>query len=397
MPKKLDMQNHYLITKSNILIEASYKLTLVEQKLILALASQIQPSDEDFYTYTLSVKEFQKMTDTKSKAIYEEIAKVSENLIQKSFRIKTGKKTTVVSWLSSATYEEGGGAITLRFDPALKPYFLQLKDKYTSYRLGYIAKLRSRYSLRIYELLKQNEKLKRRSFNIDDLKMILDAENYVNFFDFKRKVLLVAQKELEEKTDITFSFKEEKSGRKVTGVVFTIKSKEHQIIDAPKSEYFNRAQALAKSLGYTLTVQTFKKLANSFPEELILSKIEGLKKRNPNAKPIDSFGGYLRTVLEASKLEEFDNRYEPIINELVQTYWRNRGRVTEWMLRDDGVSAIMKLDGCSKEVAEMVYTNEIDSEIGKIIGEKEKPEPREQNFNMEERKRQVEEMLKPFK
>ncbi|WP_143760997.1 replication initiation protein, partial [Clostridium haemolyticum] len=112
------------------------------------------------------------------------------------------------------------------FAPRLKPYYLQLKN-YTKYRISNIASLKSQYSIRIYELLKQYEKIKTRKLDLNHLKELLGLEihQYPKFYDFKNRVLNVAQKELSEKTDIKFTFEEIKTGRKVTSIRFFIDQK----------------------------------------------------------------------------------------------------------------------------------------------------------------------------
>jgi hypothetical protein len=89
-----------------------------------------------------------------------------------------------------------------------------------------ILPLQSSYSIRIYELLKQYEKLRERSFQLSELREKLGIEDteYSLYGNFKQRVLLQAQKELVKITDITFEFKEKKLGRRVVGVLFFIRS-----------------------------------------------------------------------------------------------------------------------------------------------------------------------------
>lgn len=51
-----DIENK-AIRKSNSLIEARYRLTLGEQRILYLLASVINPSDEDFKKYRISIKD----------------------------------------------------------------------------------------------------------------------------------------------------------------------------------------------------------------------------------------------------------------------------------------------------------------------------------------------------
>lgn len=132
-----------------------------------------------------------------------------------------------VSWLSSSAYSKGSGIIRLCFDPKLKRFLLQLKSHFTNYRLENVVQLKSQYSIRIYELLKQYEKIGQRVFLLEELREILGIEEgeYVLYGNFKQKVLLVAQKELKGKTDLSFELEEIKVGHGVGKLRFYIKSK----------------------------------------------------------------------------------------------------------------------------------------------------------------------------
>lgn len=221
------MVNNHIVTKSNSLIEARYKLTLDEQRLILYLVSMLQPTDEDFKIYTLSVKDFLSLIDIKNQNIYSQFKVMAEHLMSKPLVIKKENSTLVMNWLSSAEYYSGQGKIELSFDPKLKPYLLKLKANFTSYRLKNVIMLKSFYSIRIYELLKQYERLKERTFTLKDLReyLSIDSALYPMYSNFKQKVLSVAYRELKEKSDIYFEYQEIKHNRKVDKLKFIIHKK----------------------------------------------------------------------------------------------------------------------------------------------------------------------------
>lgn len=217
---------HKLVRKSNFLIEASYKLSLMEQRIVMILASMIKPNDDEFKKYLLNIKDFATLLDLKHKDEYSQIQLVTKKLLTRAFSIKMPDALLQIGWLSSAKYYDGQGIVELCFDPQLKPYLLQLKDRFTSYKLKNVIQLRSSFSIRIYELLKQYEKLGERTFLLDDLRECLGLETsqYKLYGDFKRKILLVAQAELAEKTDLSFEFEEIKVARRVGKIRFYITS-----------------------------------------------------------------------------------------------------------------------------------------------------------------------------
>ena len=220
------VNENYLVTKANTLITSNYDLSLEEQRIILTLASTVQPTDEDFKPYKFRIADFIELLGVEDKSKYSVIPRVTKELMQKVLEIKQDNKITQVAWLSSAEYEKGSGMIELEFSPKLKPFMLGLKEFYTSYRLKNVLELKGKYSIRMYEILKSNEFKKIAEIEVDELRKILKADtgSYLIYQNFRNRIILQAQKELKEKTDISFEFEEIKTGRKVTGLRFTIKS-----------------------------------------------------------------------------------------------------------------------------------------------------------------------------
>ncbi|NFO82777.1 replication initiation protein [Clostridium botulinum] len=232
------MDENYLVTKSNYFImNSSYDLSLEEQKLILTLASMVQPNDEEFKPYVFKISDFMELLRVDTKTKYTEIPKITKELMKKVFEIEDGKKLIQTAWLSSAIYEKGSGMVTLKFSPELKPYMLKLSSMFTQYKLANILSMKSKYSPRVYEILKCNEYKKQgyTEISVEELRKLLKIEDmYPLYADFKRFILMQAQKELKKFTDISFDFEEIKTGRKVTSLKFIIKA--NKKVTAPKEK-----------------------------------------------------------------------------------------------------------------------------------------------------------------
>lgn len=213
-----------LVVKSNSLIEACYKLSLQESRLILNLAAQIDPDDSDFKYYTMSIKEIAEVTGLNPSSLYNSLKTVTASLLKKVICFPKGKGFYQTGWLNAAEYEPGNGTLTLQFNPKLKPYLLNLRECFTSYSLAIAIKFKSVFSFRIYELLKQYETIGKREIKISDLRKMLGVEDnlYPLYGNFKQKVIQVTQKELKEKSDIYFEFQEIKEGRSFVAIRFII-------------------------------------------------------------------------------------------------------------------------------------------------------------------------------
>lgn len=246
------------VVKSNRLIESSYRLSITEKKIIEVLASAIHKDDEDFKDYTFSIKDFIELSGVKNQSKYEDVRTAAEGLVQNTFTFREKNAVTTVAWLSGCRYYEHEGLITLQFSPWLKPYLLQLKGHFTQYQLGNIMQIKSSYAIRIYELLKQRQKIGYREFTVDELRHILQIdEQYKNYKDFRRNVILVAQKELKEKTDICFTFEETRLGRKVASIYFTIESNtkinEHSLFDPKYQKAIKQIKSAQHEIAATKT------------------------------------------------------------------------------------------------------------------------------------------------
>ncbi len=128
-----------------------------------------------------------------------------------------------VGFISFAKYKHNEAKVIIRFDPAMKLYLLQLKKRFTSYRLEYVMQLQSYYSIRLYEMLKESAGEGRRIMNLGELHDVLQTPtSYRRFGSFRQRVLDVAQEEINEKTDLAVRYDLIKDGRTVTDVIFFI-------------------------------------------------------------------------------------------------------------------------------------------------------------------------------
>ncbi len=212
------------VVKSNQLIEASYKLSVQEQRIILLLASMVKRTDDDFKLYKIKIKDFMEIVGVKDIGKYKEIQEQTKQLVKKELTIiKKDGNPLQMTWLASADYYKG--YVELEFSVKLKPYLLKLKDRFASYQLKNVIGLRGRYSIRIYEILKANQYKGEANYTIEELKTMLGIETgkYKQIGHFNNKVLIPAHKEINDKTDLKYSMTLQKKGRKIIGMWFFIK------------------------------------------------------------------------------------------------------------------------------------------------------------------------------
>lgn len=222
----IDIENSrdYLVIKGNEIIQkARYDLSLQEQKLLAYCISQIKPNDSTSTVYTVSIPDFCKVCgiDYNNGKNYASVKSTVLSLVKQAFWIlePDGSEVTV-HWLEKVRINRGNGKIKIRFDEDLKKYIHGLFRNFTQYELLAVLPMKSHYSFRIYELLKSYAYTKKHRFEIDELKRLLMAEIYVNFKDFRVKVIEPSIREINAYTDLKVEWEPETKGRKVIAITF---------------------------------------------------------------------------------------------------------------------------------------------------------------------------------
>ena len=223
-----DLKNRGLVVKANELIEASYTMTIQEKRLILILAATVRMEDSEFNTVQINLRELNKLIGVANESIYNEIKVITKRLLSRVIEYKPEDGETIQThWIEKAHYKEKKGYVEIRFSDDMKKYFLKLGGYFTKYRLAYALPLKSFYAVRLYELLKLDYSTNRPQayYELDSLRNMLGVvpPRLKMYSDFKRKVILPAQKQFLEMTDICFEFNEKKQRKKVLGLTFIIK------------------------------------------------------------------------------------------------------------------------------------------------------------------------------
>jgi plasmid replication initiation protein len=227
-----------------------------EQRIIVYLISKIKPNDAELKAHEFNVKEFCQVCglDYDSGSCYQNVKETIRKLSTKNNWIKSvdenGKqREDLFFWITKASIFKDDGTIIMKLHESVEPYLVQLKKNFTQFGLIYTLGMNSRYSIRLYEILKSYENIHNKGFHLSELKELLMCENnasYENFAHFKIKVLDVAISEINNLTDIYVEYTTGKTGKKVTYIDFTIKSKKsnaekllaatrvEKILDSPK-------------------------------------------------------------------------------------------------------------------------------------------------------------------
>ena len=241
--------SNFLVVKANNIIEASYQLSLNEQRLILAAISCIPKGEEvtDNTGYCVTRESFIEL-GINPKTASREIREACDRLFNRVITITTEAGTFKTRWVQdimkynsdwalanpefiqevtgSDPYAEDYILAAIRFSKSVLPFISNLSSNFTQYFLKDIAGISSGYSIRFYELMMQFKSTGYRKIRLDDLRNMLDLnDKYPLTADLKRWVIDTAIDELNEKSPIEITYKLLKTGRKFTHLELKFKSK----------------------------------------------------------------------------------------------------------------------------------------------------------------------------
>lgn len=224
-----------LIVKSNHLVEASYRLSRAEQRLVLSCISQVQRKSPltDAVFYSVHAKDFAQLCGTDQKTAYRDLAEASHRLMKRQITLlrepdgtERPKRRRVAVWVQTCDYIEAEGRVELQFGKAIVPYLSNLEREFTQYALSEVAALASAHAVRIFELIAQFKDKNSREVSLEWLRERLElTDRYPILFDFKKRVLVPAVEQITAHTGLDLHFTERKTGRRVTHITFHWKKK----------------------------------------------------------------------------------------------------------------------------------------------------------------------------
>lgn len=221
------------VTQANHLIQASYRITLQEKKLVLTALSSCDSRGEVKKTIRVTASQFATVTGMPLKNAHRELYKAADKLYERSIKVEDPEQTEEFRWIQSKVKtHKGEGAVTLTWSDNILKYISQLKEQFTSYQLGSVGRLQSVYSIRLYELLMQFNKTGERLINVSDFREVLDlGDKYPQFRDLNRWVIKPAIKELNDRSKLDITYETHSAGRKVVTLFFSFKPSRQQKMD----------------------------------------------------------------------------------------------------------------------------------------------------------------------
>lgn len=228
------------IRQHNAITTARFEMTACEMDIVFYLLSLLRKEDRIGTFYQLRVKELMHLTGRQWN--YQQFLEATSSLRTREYVIEDNNRVLQVGLLASAEYLKGEGIIELEISEKMRPYLVDLKRNFTSFRLHAAFSLSSKYAKRIYQIASQwKDKSETRLFTLHDLKVMLmlkdpkgvQPEQYTKVSMFQKFVLDVACRQIREHTDLNIDYELIKKGRSFESIRFLLRPQQLQQLPLP--------------------------------------------------------------------------------------------------------------------------------------------------------------------
>ena len=234
------MTKNNLIVKSNQVIEASYTLTTIEQRLILSAIAQVPKGEEvsDDILYPLTMKNLVKLGGDE-KASHKEFKDAVNRLYERSIVLRDGDESDSFRWIQEKVFN-GSNKAFIRFSKPILPFLTNLKVEFTKYLESDIVGMSSPYAIRFYELMMQYRSVGKREITLDDLRWMFQLQNkYPVWADLKKRVIDQAIKEINLHSPYKLIVEPKRTGRRITSIVLKFQDKQTSLKASNNDSSFN--------------------------------------------------------------------------------------------------------------------------------------------------------------
>lgn len=228
----IDQTDKVICTQDNQIIESCYSMTLIEKRLLLFAISKIDPTQfpKAHIPLVVSIDTNEWVKYYPDKTPWRALKRAATDLLRRhvTFHPKTGV-IEKVNWFSSVHYYEGEGYLKIEFTRPMQVRLAGMLEQFTKVDLLSVSKLKSIYSIRLYELLSQWISTGYRIISLEDFRFAMDCvDSYKENKSLKLWVIKPAMKEINNKTNLTVSLENVKRGRKITAFKFIFSENEQE-------------------------------------------------------------------------------------------------------------------------------------------------------------------------
>lgn len=279
-----------IVVKDNSLIQSSYTLDTVEQRLILLAIAEARETGKGITENSVlevHASNYINTFNVEKHTAYAVLKAASKSLFDRyvtyhDINPKTGQDRSFhCRWVDKIGYEPNSGLVYLRFTQDIVPLITRLEENFTQYNLKQISKLTSMYAIRLYELLIQWRSVgKTPVFELESFRsqLGLEAGQYKTMCNFKKFVLDFALEQVNDFTDIMAKYEQHKTGRRITGFSFVFKPKKNKEEITVKNGFYklseNQLHMFSEKLSKLQELSEFSVPGESY--EQLASTLKGM-------------------------------------------------------------------------------------------------------------------------
>lgn len=291
-----------LVTKTNSLVQASYKLDLFEQRLVLLAIVEAREEKKLITSDSVikvDVRRYAERFNLDLKSAYSPLKKAVKSLFNRQFTYMAFEPLDDVPiiftsrWVSKIGYKNG--SVYLQFSPDIIPLITRLESEFTRYDLDKVAGMTSIYAVRIYEICSQWKSVGKFHITLSDLRFFLDLahDELTRIDNLRRKVIEVAVAQINEFTELNLKYESTKDGRSIIGFDFSFTVKKQKIIEPVRDPN---------------TGDLFVKLSDA-QRHMFASKLSELPEMSKYSQGTESYQQFAvriaEMLLDENKLKEF--------------------------------------------------------------------------------------------
>ena len=211
-----------LVVHHNYLNESIFNFNELELNLFIVIIYKMRKESDS--TVVFKAQDIKKMVNAKDRS-YKKFENIIHSLQDRTIYLKTVSGYKRIKPFPTLEFDNINKTVEVEINKNIIPLFRELKEQFTQYSLKEFLSLKSKHSKRLYQLLKQYEKIGYRSIGVEDLKKFLecDTESYSRMYNFEKRVLETAEKDINMNTSISVRYDKVKNGRKVDNIKFFIK------------------------------------------------------------------------------------------------------------------------------------------------------------------------------
>lgn len=236
-----------LVEKQNVLNELrTNNMTLQELRFFSIYLSIINARDPNSRIVKFSLSDFQKIMDF-GRININQLQNTTNSLLCKiiSIPLDSGGYESFQLFKKCKVDKNENGEWYVEIDShdEALPYLFEYKTRYFTYQLWNALRLKSSNQLRMYEILKQYQKIGERELTVDKLRSLIgiSKNEYPQWERFRTRVLDVCQKALRENTDIKFTYDISKRGQrgKILAIKFMIEKNDDYVDQLTLDEFID--------------------------------------------------------------------------------------------------------------------------------------------------------------